>query len=101
MKMKNRAVAALMGLGMLAAPAIAQADGLTDKLNNLQISGFVDASYSDTNAAGTKGGVTLDQVELDIEYSSGNVGLRFDLESAGDGFGGAECRGDIFGALYA
>ena len=87
MKMKNRAVVALMGLGMLAAPAIAQADGLTDKLNNLQISGFVDASYSDTNAVGTQGGITLDQVELDIEYSSGNVGLRFDLESTGDGFG--------------
>jgi len=87
MKTKNRAVAALMGLGMLAAPAIAQADGLTDKLNNLQISGFVDASYSATNAVGSQGGVTLDQIELDIEYSSGNVGLRFDLESSGDGFG--------------
>jgi len=87
MKTKNRAVAALMGLGMLVAPAIAQADGLTDKLNNLQISGFVDASYSATNAVGSQGGVTLDQIELDIEYSSGNVGLRFDLESSGDGFG--------------
>jgi len=87
MKTKNRAVAAFMGLGMLVAPAIAQADGLTDKLNNLQISGFVDASYSDTNAVGTQAGITLDQIELDIEYSSGNVGLRFDLESTGDGFG--------------
>jgi len=88
MNMKNRAAAALMGLGMLAAPAIAQAEGLTDKLNNLQISGFVDAAYFDSDAIGTNGGITLDQIELDIEYSSGNVGLRFDLESSGDGFGG-------------
>jgi len=79
---KNRAMAALLGLGMLAAPALASADSLKDKLDNLQISGFVDVSYSGSNlgAPNTKG-FGLDQVELDIEYHEGNVGLRFDLNA--------------------
>jgi len=80
MKKNNAAIAALMGLGMLAAPAIAQADSIKDKLDNLQISGFVDSAFFKTNAPGTSGGITLDQVELDVEYSSGNVGMRFDLQ---------------------
>ena len=80
MKMKNRAVAACIGLGMLAVPSITQAESLKDKLDNIQISGFVDSAFFKTNAPGTKGGITLDQIELDVEYSSGNVGMRFDLQ---------------------
>jgi len=83
MNVKNKTMAALVGLGMIAAPAMASADGLKDKLGNLSISGFVDASLSGnnvSNANGTKNrGTGLDQVELDIEYHEGNVGLRFDL----------------------
>jgi len=40
----------------------------------------VDSAFFKTNAPGTKGGITLDQIELDVEYSSGNVGMRFDLQ---------------------
>jgi len=80
---KNRAMAALLGLGMLAAPVLASADSLKDKLDNLQISGFVDVSYSGSNlGAPTTKGFGLDQVELDIEYHEGNVGLRFDLNAS-------------------
>ena len=87
--MNNRltkyAASLLLGMGLMVSHA--NAAGLKDKLENIQISGFVDTSYSDDNKTGSVGGVTLDQVELDIEYSEGNVGLRFDLESSGDGFG--------------
>ncbi len=85
MKMNNRATAALMGLGMLAAPALAQAESLKDKLDNIQISGFVDTSIFSSNLNNANGttnrGIGLDQIELDIEYNEGNVGMRFDLNA--------------------
>jgi len=82
MVVKNKAMAALLGLGMMAAPTFASADSLKDKLDNIQVSGFVDTSYSGSNAgAPTTKGFGLDQVELDIEYHEGNVGLRFDLNA--------------------
>ncbi len=82
MIVKNKAMAALLGLGMIAAPTFASADSLKDKLDNIQISGFVDTSYSGSNAgAPTTKGFGLDQVELDVEYHEGNVGLRFDLNA--------------------
>jgi len=65
----------------------AKADSLKDKLDKIQISGFVDASTftSNVNSKTTTGaadasGTGLDQVELDVEYSDGNIGLRFDLQ---------------------
>jgi len=67
-------------VSMAAASAPASAEGLQDKLNNLQISGFVDASYSGDNQSKTRG-TGLDQIELDIEYAKDNVGLRFDLNT--------------------
>jgi len=75
-----RSVALAASLGLCAAPAIA--GSLGDKLDNLNISGFVDGSFSGQNApVGTKTstGFGLDQVELDVEYSKGNIGFRFDL----------------------
>lgn len=86
MKVQNSAMAALLGLGLMASPSIGWSGSLQDKLDKIQISGFVDAAFSDTTGP-TKGGITLDQVELDIEYASDNIGLRFDLESTADGFG--------------
>lgn len=86
MKVKHSAMAALLGLGVMLSPSISLSEGLQDKIDKIQISGFVDASLSDSNGP-AKGGITLDQVELDIEYASGNAGLRFDIESTGDGFG--------------
>ena len=92
MKVHKHAMAALVGLGMVAAPAIAGADSLKDKLDNIQISGFVDASWSGTNfsapGAPKTTGFGLDQVELDIEYHEGNVGLRFDLNAMPSAPGG-------------
>jgi hypothetical protein len=83
MKVKNKAMAVLLGLGLMTAPAFANAGSLKDKLDNIQISGFVDTSYSGSNASApaTKG-FGLDQVELDVEYHEGNVGLRFDLNAS-------------------
>jgi len=75
-----RAVALAAAVGLCAAPAMA--GNLSDKLDNLNISGFVDGSYSGQNApTGTAAstGFGLDQVELDVEYSKGNTGFRFDL----------------------
>ncbi|MDX8396974.1 MAG: outer membrane beta-barrel protein [Mariprofundaceae bacterium] len=73
----------------------AQADSIKDKIDNLQVSGFVDASYSSTNAkTGAKSsGFGLDQIELDIEYSEDNVGMRFDL-NAFPSDGGTTVTGD-------
>ena len=66
----------------------AKADSLKDKLDKIQISGFVDASTftSNVNSKTTAGtanasGTGLDQVELDVEYTDGNIGLRFDLQA--------------------
>jgi len=72
-------LAVTMTLAFAAMPA--QAGNIKDKIDNLQISGFVDTSWSSTNAqaGSTSTGFGLDQVELDIEYSEGNVGMRFDL----------------------
>jgi len=83
MIVKNKAMAVLLGLGLMAAPAFANAGSLKDKLDNIQISGFVDVSYSGSNAGvPTTKGFGLDQVELDVEYHEGNVGLRFDLNAS-------------------
>ncbi len=76
-RVRNILVAAA---AMLAAGSVQAADGLQDKLDKLSISGFVDASYSGDNVSKTRG-FGLDQVELDIEYSEDNVGLRFDLQT--------------------
>lgn len=71
-------------LGMPLAAALllgtsVQAQALND---NLKISGFVDTAYYNDNAVGTTGGgVTLDQVEIDLEYQEDNVGFRFDLNA--------------------
>ncbi|MDQ6954846.1 MAG: outer membrane beta-barrel protein [Mariprofundaceae bacterium] len=79
-------LAAAITLAFAAMPA--QAGSIKDKVDNLQISGFVDTSWSSTNAqaGATSTGFGLDQIELDVEYSEGNVGMRFDLQSSGQGF---------------
>jgi len=107
MIVKNKAMAVLLGLGLMAAPAFANAGSLKDKLDNIQISGFVDTSYSGSNAgAPTTKGFGLDQVELDVEYHEGNVGLRFDLnafpsDSTAGGLNGGATAGTITGdALF-
>jgi len=83
MNVKNKTIAAFLGLGLMATPAFANAGSLKDKLDNIQVSGFVDTSYSGSNAgAPTTKGFGLDQVELDVEYHEGNVGLRFDLNAS-------------------
>ena len=83
MKIKYTVMAALVGMGMVAVPPLASASSLKDKLDNIQVSGFVDTSYSGSNATTPKTkGFGLDQVELDIEYHEGNVGLRFDLNAS-------------------
>ncbi|MDQ6975819.1 MAG: outer membrane beta-barrel protein [Mariprofundaceae bacterium] len=71
-------LSSMLSIAVVATPAMAE--GLQDKLNNLQISGFVDASYSGDNQSKTRG-TGLDQIELDIEYAKDNVGLRFDLQT--------------------
>jgi hypothetical protein len=86
-------LATAMTLAFASMPA--QADSIKDKIDNLQISGFVDTSWSSTNAktGSTLTGFGLDQIELDIEYSEDNVGMRFDL----NGFpsdGGTTVTGD-------
>lgn len=80
-KTLRSSLALLLSTGMFAVPA--QADSIKDKVDNLQISGFVDSSWSSINApAGASStGFGLDVVELDVEYSKDNVGLRFDLNA--------------------
>jgi len=77
---RNTVVAA-MATAFATIPA--QAEGISDKIDNIQISGFADTSWSSTNAqtGSTSTGFGLDQVELDIEYSEDNVGMRFDLQA--------------------
>ncbi|OIO71820.1 MAG: hypothetical protein CO186_04210 [Zetaproteobacteria bacterium CG_4_9_14_3_um_filter_49_83] len=72
----------MLGLSVLSVPA--QAESIKDKVDNLQISGFVDSSWSSTNAVAgaTSTGFGLDAVELDVEYTEDNVGMRFDLNGA-------------------
>jgi len=76
-----RPLALAIGLALTATPA--WAGSLSDKLDNLNISGFVDGSYSGSNSKTTAAstGFGLDQVELDVEYSKNNIGLRFDLNA--------------------
>lgn len=92
MKLHTQSMAALVGIGMITIPSLAAADSLKDKLDNIQISGFVDASWSGNNltapGASNTTGFGLDQVELDIEYHEGNVGLRFDLNAMPSAPGG-------------
>ena len=79
-KIIRNTLAAAITLAFASMPA--QADSLKDKLDNIQISGFVDSSWSSSHApaTATPTGFGLDQVELDIEYQEGNVGMRFDLQ---------------------
>ena len=74
---------------MLAAfPAAAQENGDTAISGLVEISGFVDASYTYTNLddSNTFG---LDQVEIDLSRNLGDIGtLRADLEWVSDGEGG-------------
>ena len=72
------AVAAMFGV------SIANADiSLAD---NLSLSGFVDASYSNTdNAAGRTETIGLDQVELDFAISGESVSAEVHLDSLGAG----------------
>ena len=68
---------------MAAVPSMASADSLKDKLDKMQISGFVDTSVSGSNVANANGsktrGTGLDQVELDLTYNEDRVGMRFDF----------------------
>jgi len=67
----------------MSTPGLAKAGDMKDKLDNFSISGFVDTSGSGSNATTPRtAGFGLDQVELDIEYNEGNVGLRFDLNGS-------------------
>ncbi len=76
--------AAVLGASVGLGATGAFAGGLSDKLDNLNISGFVDGSYSGQNASTTTSstGFGLDQVELDVEYAKNNVGFRFDLNGS-------------------
>lgn len=80
---------ALLAVLMLAAfPAAAQEDGDSAISGLVEISGFVDASYTYNNIddANTFG---LDQVEVDLSRNLGDIGsLRADLEWVSDGEGG-------------
>ncbi len=98
MKVNHSAMTALVGLGLLATPGFAAAGSLKDKLDNIQISGFVDSSYSGGNAGASKG-FGLDQVELDVEYHEGNVGMRFDL-NASPSAGGTVTNDGLFEQGY-
>ncbi|RMH50905.1 MAG: hypothetical protein D6682_05950 [Zetaproteobacteria bacterium] len=75
------AAALLLAAGISLGGSPALAGSLSDKLDNLDISGFVDSSYSgqNSNAAAVSSGFGLDQVELDVAYHKVNVGFRFDL----------------------
>ncbi|MDQ6963502.1 MAG: outer membrane beta-barrel protein [Mariprofundales bacterium] len=96
-----RPLALAIGLGLIATPA--WAGSLSDKLDNINISGFVDGSFSgqSANRATASTGFGLDQVELDVEYSRDNVGLRFDLQGSPSA-GGSVSQDSLFeqGYLY-
>jgi len=80
MNLKIFSFTTLLFFALVTSAGFAEADGLKDKLDNFSISGFVDTSWSGSNLNTPKtAGFGLDQVELDIEYDEGNVGLRFDL----------------------
>ena len=69
-------------------PVAAQEDGDSAVSSLVEISGFVDASYTYTNFddSNTFG---LDQVEIDLSRNLGDIGsLRADLEWVSDGEGG-------------
>ncbi|MDQ6962429.1 MAG: outer membrane beta-barrel protein [Mariprofundaceae bacterium] len=69
-----------MGMSLACALLMSMPVAAQELNDHLKVSGFVDTAYYNDNAVGTVGGgVTLDQVELDIEYNEGHVGLRFDL----------------------
>lgn len=86
MKKSTYSIAIAMAglMGMAAVPSMAKADSLKDKLDKIQLSGFVDTSVSGsnytTNTNGAKNrGTGLDQVELDLTYNEDRVGMRFDF----------------------
>ncbi|MCY3771817.1 MAG: porin [Gemmatimonadetes bacterium] len=86
--MLRRFPAWLTVLMLAAFPAVAQENGDTAISGLVEISGFVDASYTYTNLddSNTFG---LDQVEIDLSRNLGNIGtLRADLEWVSDGEGG-------------
>lgn len=74
---------------MLAAfPAAAQENGDTAISSLVEISGFVDASYTYSNLDDSNT-FSLDQVEVDLSRNLGDIGtLRADLEWVSDGEGG-------------
>ena len=77
-----------MVLVLAAVPASAQESGDSAVSRLVEISGFVDASYTytDLDDSNTFG---LDQVEIDLSRNLGNIGsLRADLEWVSDGEGG-------------
>ena len=80
---------ALLTVLMLASfPAFAQENGDSAVSGLVEISGFVDASYTYSNLddSNTFG---LDQVEIDLSRNLGDIGsLRADLEWVSDGEGG-------------
>ena len=80
---------ALLTVLMLASfPAFAQENGDSAVSSLVEISGFVDASYTYSNLddSNTFG---LDQVEIDLSRNLGDIGsLRADLEWVSDGEGG-------------
>ena len=84
-----RGFSALLAALMLAAfPAAAQENGDSAVSGLVEISGFVDASYTYSNLddSNTFG---LDQVEIDLSRNLGDIGsLRADLEWVSDGEGG-------------
>lgn len=94
----KNSIGLMLGVAICSSPAFA--DGVQDRLKNLKISGFVDASYSGDDQSKTRG-FGLDQVELDIEYNKDNIGLRFDLNGSPSA-GGAIQQDDLFeqGFIY-
>ena len=86
--MLRRFPAWLAVLMLAAFPAGAQENGDSGVTSLVEISGFVDASYTYTNLddSNTFG---LDQVEIDLSRNLGDIGsLRADLEWVSDGEGG-------------
>ena len=86
--MLRRFPAWLVVLMLAAFPASAQENGDSAVTSLVEISGFVDASYTYTNLddSNTFG---LDQVEIDLSRNLGDIGsLRADLEWVSDGEGG-------------
>ncbi len=93
----RRIVAWLPVMLFVSLPAVAQentadgmetGDGSPDLTNLVEISGFVDASYTYTGIDGANT-FSLDQVEIDLSKDLGGIGtLNADIEWVSDGEGG-------------